>query len=230
MDNEYPKDQESSATDREHPDAAMSRRRFTRAGAAGTVVLGALASKPVLGAAPYQCTVSGQVSGNLSRAGSAAQCGLLGDSPSEWVTATSWPSPFVKGTLPNSGCQFNAQGLTEGTKFNGYGGLINAFYSVAGSGVCNVSTNAGSPPSAATMLQVLSTTDTNEKFRLGRAVVASLLNASRPGLPGTDYPVTTQTIIAMLNATFNGGTYPVNSTTSWDRALVILYLESLYSL
>lgn len=83
---------------------------------------------------------------------------------------------------------------------------------------------------AATMLQVLSTTDANEKFRLGRAVVASLLNASRPGLPGTDYPVTTQTIIAMFNATFDGGTYPVNSTTSWDRALVIWYLESLYSL
>ena len=234
MDNEYPKDQESSATDLEHPDAAMSRRRFTRAGVTGSVVLGALASKPVLGAAPYQCTVSGQVSGNLSRAGSAAECGLLGDSPSEWVAATSWPSPFDKGTAPTTNCSFTGGGRVKGTEFNGYSGLIAAFYflSVDPPGSvprsCTI-TLAPQMNAAATMLQVLSTTDTNEKFRLGRAVVASLLNASRPGLPGTDYPVTTQTIIAMFNATFNGGTYPVNSTTSWDRALVILYLESLYS-
>ncbi len=233
MDNEYPKDQESSATDLEHPDAAMSRRRFTRAGVAGSVVLGALASKPVLGAVPYPCTVSGQVSGNLSRPDLAASC-VIGSSRSIWLSTASWLPTFIKGTLPNpQNCSFQGNESpsvprVKGTEFNAFAAngvqLIGAFYnSSSGSLPCTVGT--GSTSNASTMLQVLASTTSGEQFQLGRAVVVSLLNA---GSLGINYPVTMPTIIRMFNATFAGGSYPVNSTTSWTRTRVIQYLESLY--
>jgi hypothetical protein len=234
MDNEYPNDQESSTTDREQPDATMSRRRFTRAGVTGSVVLGALASKPVLGAAPYQCTVSGQVSGNLSHTTSDS-C-RIGYKPSYWSTATSWPIPFTKGKLPSFQCAFNPA-TDRGTNFNGYTAgaatLKNAFYNLendppgGGNKSCDVVTTTTLNP--ATMLQVLSTTTANDygDFHLGRVVVASLLNAAQ--FP-TTYPISAQRIIAMFNATFPSGSYPVNGTTSWSRAQVIVYLEQLFQL
>jgi hypothetical protein len=235
MDNEHPQDQESSSTERERKDVVASRRRFTHAGLTGSVVLGALASKPVLGAVPYPCTVSGQVSGNLSRPDLAASC-VIGASRSTWLAATSWSPTFVKGTLPNpQNCNFEGNESqsppvprVKGTEFNAFsaGGvqLIGAFYnSSSGSLPCMVGTNFTS--NSATMLQVLASTTSGEQFQLGRAVVVSLLNA---GSLGINYPVTMPTIINMFNATFAGGSYQVNSTTSWMRFRVIQYLESLY--
>lgn len=46
------------------PDAL--RRKLTKGGLAAPVVLATLASKPVLGAVPWNCTISGQISGNVS--------------------------------------------------------------------------------------------------------------------------------------------------------------------
>ena len=214
-----------------------SRRRFARIGLSGSVVLGSLVSKPVLGAVPYHCTVSGQVSGNLSRPGLAADC-VLGQSPTAWHNATSWPSNLIKGTPPDKDCKFKGS-PGRGTNFNGYtpGGdvpaLIAAFFNVStGTGqtqACSVTltATATATPNLATMLQVLALTNTGEQFVLGRVVVTSLLNAASLGIT---YPVTTHTIIAMFNATFGGGTYPVTTTNSWSRTRVIEYLQSLYAM
>jgi hypothetical protein len=204
------------------------RRRLVKSALSAPVVLGSLASKPVLGAVPAYCTVSGQVSGNLSREVIADNC-KLGDGPATWRSATSWPNGFTKGTLPNNGCSFTANGLLAGTFFNGYtpGGavpaLINAFFRSSGAGACSVVLSGSNK---ATMLQVLyvPTIDT-EQYRLGRVVVASLLNAAQLG---AEYPVSTHTIIAMFNSTFAGGSYPVTSTQSWTRSRVIEYLEGLF--
>lgn len=220
----------------EKPD--FGRRRFTRAGVSGSVLLGSLASQPVLGAAPYHCTVSGQVSGNLSRPGVAEAC-VIGQGLSYWsADTTTWPIGFVRGGLPNGQCRFTGGtgSRPRGTNFNRYTpgagspSLIAAFFNQStGTGAdsaCNVVlVRAGQ--GAATMLQVLRTTDSSEQFRLGRAVVVSLLNAaSNP----TTYPVTQDTIIAMFNATFGGGNYlPTgNAAVVWTRSRVIEYLESLY--
>lgn len=225
----------------EQPD--LSRRRFTRAGLSGSVVLGSLASKPVLGASTTHCTVSGQVSGNLSRVAVASAC-QIGDPPSDWITATPWPSGFTKGELPNKNCQFTSDNGSRprGTVFNGYtpgGGvpaLTNAFFNwETGTGqtqACSVvlTGSAEALDTFATMLQVLSTTDTSEQYLLGRVVVASLLNAAK----FVNYPVTPHTIIAMFNATFNGGNYyplgPTNMSAFWTRTRVIEYLQGLFGL
>ena len=68
----------------EQPDRPdLLRRRLARGGLAGTVVLGSLLSKPVLGApgfnVPQHCTISGQMSGNMSpRVGDNILCSSLG--------------------------------------------------------------------------------------------------------------------------------------------------------
>ena len=202
-----------------------SRRRFARIGLSGSVVLGSLVSKPVLGAVPYHCTVSGQVSGNLSRPGLAAAC-VLGQSPATWLIEANW-APLNKGTPPSNDCEFNGS-LVRGTNFNGYTpgvgvpALIAAFFNVSTGSACSVTLTTTTNP--ATMLQVLASTNTGEQFDLGRVVVTSLLNAASLGIR---YPVTTHTIIAMFNATFGGGTYPVTTTNSWPRTRVIEYLQSL---
>lgn len=220
--------QESQARDGPAGGAGVSRRRFTRAGLSASVVLGSMASQPVLGAAPYHCTVSGKLSGNISpRPGAGVDCKTIGKSLSYWSTAVDWSEApgFVKGTLPlpssTPACAVPAGSTT--TLFNGTLGLINAFYSVDSSGTCVASITSSTAP--ATMYQVLLSTDTSEQYRLGRATVVSLLNATALA---PNYPVERATIVAMFNATFAGGLYQVNSTVQWTRTQVIAYLEGLY--
>lgn len=69
------------------PSVNQARRRLSMAGLAAPAVMGMLSSRQVLGAVPYQCTISGQISGNASVTGSAADCRLLGDSFQAWSSA-----------------------------------------------------------------------------------------------------------------------------------------------
>jgi hypothetical protein len=207
-----------------------SRRRFARAGIAAPVVLGTLVSRPVLGAGPaYNCTVSGQLSGNVSSPGNTV-CSSIGSSKSFWLGSTTWPGAVIKGTLPNGSCSFPTP-LVAGTPFNGFSTgtntLASAFFAASSGGTnpsCSVVTNNVSGQNA-TMFQVLATTESGALFDLGRATVVSLLNAYSVG---SSYPVTAATIVEMFNATHLGGTYQVNSTVSWSEAQVIAYLTSLY--
>ncbi len=61
-----------------------SRRSFTKIGAITPVIM-TLASKSALGQTPYQCTVSGQMSGNHSSHNWTTQCNV-GFSPGAWKT------------------------------------------------------------------------------------------------------------------------------------------------
>jgi len=212
-----------------------ARRRFTRAGLSAPVILGTLVSKPVLGAPIYHCTVSGHVSGGSPREGDGSSCqvGLSKDAwlsnviTGDWLSLTS--NTLFKGTLPNSGCSWpSGQGLSQGTVFNGFSkpglpSLANKFYGATGQAACSVSTTASNK--FATMYQVLSTSDSSLIFQLGRAVVVSLLNYYRSP---TNYPVTAHTIIAMFNATCNGGSYQVTTGIYWSPNQVLTYLTSLY--
>lgn len=213
-------------------DRLLSRRHFARGGLTGSVLLSSLASKPVLGAASVGCTVSGQMSGNLSREALNFSCDV-GMDRDEWLLAQSWPTPFFsKGTLPDGTCNFDGTTTVQGTLFNGWTpgagvpALSNSFYRAdSGADSCTVvASTSGALP--ATMLQVLNTTDTTDpKFRLGRAVVCSLLNIANLGTD--NYPVTYHTVIAMFNATYGGGSYMVGGVT-WSQGRVITYLESLF--
>ena len=79
------------------PQVNEQRRRLTKGGLAAPVVMGTLLSRPVLGAAPHHCTISGQVSGNMSTHDQSILCSNLGRSPSDLAsTPDSLPS---SGTL-----------------------------------------------------------------------------------------------------------------------------------
>lgn len=216
----------------------ISRRRFARAGmVAGPVVLGSLASKPVLAItkAQYHCTISGKLSGNFSSHPDTVDCTALGNGPDTWLATAGWPSGFVKGDLPNSACNFT--GKVKGTVFSAYamGGnaLADVFRYGKDSSSCVIydMNESGFALSAngATMYQLLSTknsaTDTTLKA-LGRATVASLLNAAQYG---DNYPLTQAQIIKMFNDVYRPGTkFFINASTSWDASQVKAYFESLY--
>lgn len=77
------------------PPADASRRRLAKAGLAAPIVLASLASKRALASVPYNCTVSGQLSGNTSSHGAAVPCNSLGRSPAYWISNTgAWPSAY----------------------------------------------------------------------------------------------------------------------------------------
>lgn len=232
--------QDTPATGAKRPD--LSRRRFTRAGAAAPVVLGSLISTPVLATGdrpPYNCTISGQMSGNVSQKPTTPDCKVLGKSPGYWKNHSGWPSGVTRGSLPSTTCAFTAE-APAGTRFGltsaGGSTFVDAFrYKAMGSGSsaeCKVldlgDTGFSTVTAKATLLQVLHTegglNDTTYKA-LGRAAVASLLNA----LAFTPtYPLSAKQVIDMFNAVYNGGTYQVNASTFWNAGQVKNYFESLY--
>ena len=199
------------------------RRRLARGALAGSAVLGSLISKPVLGAVPYNCTLSGKMSGNTSSHGAPVLCSALGRSPATWATTATWPLPYTHGTVPDNTCVFSGAGA--GSRFGAT--FANVFSYSASGGTCNV-TNTVSNNTVATMLQVLSTTDTSPIFELGRAAVASLLNA-QSAAAGT-YPLNPAQVIAMFNAVYTGGSslYVYSPTIKLNQAQVLAYLKSLY--
>jgi hypothetical protein len=189
------------------------RRRLTQGGLAAPVVLATLASKPVLGAAPYHCTISGQMSGNFTSHPSAVNCDTLGDTPDDWAKLMTWV-----GTAP----------YEPTTVFQTV--FANAYKRKTESGTLYLVAATTNGSQDATLLNVLtlpaSTANPPPNPLLGQAAVASLLNAAKNG---TKYPLTTAQVIAMFNATYpNGGMYPVNSSVSWGASQVLTYLESLY--
>ena len=216
-----------------------SRRRLARAGAAApAVVLGTLASQPVLGSTTrYWCTISGKLSGNVSNHTNELNCKTLGKAPDYW-RINGWPSPYARGSLSNGSCNFTGAN-PAGTLFNGFNAdgqtLAAAFRMTSVSGSCVIvdATEGGFPSASknATMLQVLYTgsgLNATPISALGRATVASLLNARQFGGQYGSYPLTEGQIIAMFNAVYLGGTYQINPTVQWTSDDVRNYFESLY--
>jgi hypothetical protein len=163
----------------------------------------------------------------------------VGDNVATWLSSDSWPYPYVKGGLPvanadTNSCEFNPE---QGTLFNGLfvdGQVLrDTFYYRNAANGCSVRLAPETDPGAgllsrkASLHQVLASTQSSEVFRLGRATVASLLNAAKLG---TSYPVTAGRVIEMFNAVVvDGGTYHVaGANLSLTRAGVIQYLEKLY--
>jgi len=194
------------------PQVDEQRRRLTKSGLAAPIVIGTLLSRPVLGAAPHNCTISGQLSGNTSTHGAPVNCKTLGVSPGYWKNDPDEWSPF----LPTA-----------------------AFKDVFADAYWWISQNANAVElcpanhvgctAAPTLMQVLKSTGgmrPNLNYpALGRAAVASWLNAYfKP-----NYPLTQADVIAMFNAVYNGGSYQVNASVAWDAGQVMTYFESLYS-
>jgi hypothetical protein len=263
-----------------HPPVDEKRRRLAKGGLAAPIVLGTLLSRPVLGAAPYNCTISGQMSGNVSsHNGEITSCRSLGVSPGYWMNHESWPFPYVYGAPAAGQCPVDASSTgtaTPGTRFNQAAALGSTFLDVFRcvaitetktqttytNGTCSEKYRYGpkkgqcktynqvpstttstvqtgcevvSPSDPrfstgvpATLLQVLQTgggLNDTAIAALGRAAVASLLNAANTA---PDYPLTCKQVIDIFNAVCNGGVYPINDSVSWNADQVKKYFESLY--
>lgn len=245
---------ESKAQDSQ-PQVNEQRRRLTRGGLAAPIVLGTLLSRPVLGAAPYNCTISGQLSGNTSSHGDPVDCGTLGASPGYWrQDQKDWPGGLIYGSGMIDG-SFKPIAIptvdgtnqsTEGTLFTS-AGFANAFQIKEETVTTTVTTGRGknkqtntitetvykiaSYPDVsggnATLLQIVAAGGNDNKLvSLARAAVASLLNAYQFA---PDYPLTPGQVTEMFNAVYMGGTYQVNATTAWNQDQVMAYFESLYN-
>lgn len=207
--------------------SASGRRRLFKSALATPVVLSSLTSRPVLGGQHTGCTVSGQMSAATGTAASHSpepETCVVGLPGSQWTAAVSWPV-IKKGKLPKDDCKLKSS--DEGTVFNGFAGLQNAFYRKAQDGKCVLSRWPGTLNKPATMLEVLNSTDTDLKTKLGRSVVISLLNAYQFSQA---YPVKPEAIVQMFNAAYANQNYYISSVGSayWTPAQVLQYLESLY--
>ena len=79
---------------------------------------------------------------------------------------------------------------------------------------------------SATLQQVLETTSTDPLFSLGRAAIASLLNATKLA---PNYPLTGKQVIDMFNAVYSSGGKYDPLGINWNATQVKTFFESLYS-
>ncbi len=183
------------------PDAL--RRQLVKGGLATPVVLATLASKQVLGAAPYNCTISGKMSGNASGHGQAQACGI-GRSPGYWK----YPNAPQFHTWP-------ASSWAPG----------NPFYGSASGGAALLDAFHGK-----TLLQVLCTSGGNNGSpyaALARAVIATVLNSVKFA---PNYAISGSEAIQMYNSIYSTSTYQPKPGVSWGAGCCTAYLESLYQL
>lgn len=207
------------------------RRRFTRGGLAAPVLLGTLASKPILGHAGFACAPSNTPSGNASARGNQAPCNTRGLPPTSWLSNTSWPAQIQRGVL-GGGNTPNPSIKAEGTPFPHPFASANTIIGITAYSTATASQLADafkieSGQDPATMLQVLmkrAQLRGGASLDLGEATVASLLNAF--WFPS--YPVSAGQIIAMFNAANAGIPYRVGGMFDWYQADILKYFQSLY--
>jgi len=206
-------------TQENRPQINEQRRRLAKGGLAAPIVVGTLLSRPVLGAAPHNCTISGQISGNVSTH-EQGTCSLLGRSPGYWKNH--FP------TTPTPAPAFNSV-FADAYSWKPQNSNVVLLAPATSAGTDDLQANP-------TLLQILqSTVGMRPNFNypaLGRAAVACYLNASI-GAPGNppwpDFPLKPADVVEMFNAVYAGGTYQINPTTSWNVDQVMAYFESLYN-
>jgi len=214
------------------------RRRLAKAGLAAPVVLATLASKPVLGAAPHNCTISGQVSGNVSTH-MQGTCSTLGQAPSYYANQppANWP---------NAGSDFlNSNGnprLFANTPYSCSQKFANCYQKTGG----GYGSGSFGPNDQASVWDVLKgyvvdssgNHNTNVMLQvrsgcvggldLGQEAVAAYMNAwNIASCP--NYPLKPLEVVQMFNAVVQGGNYQVASGVSWNAGDVLSYFKSLHT-
>lgn len=161
---------QSSKSGTERPDAL--RRKLTKGGLAAPVILATLASKPVLGAVPWTCTISGQLSGNTSGHESETCTTFTGaKTKAEWAGIYTPPHPDA------------AKKLSEL-----FTGLADYIYT-DGSNLSAYNTAPGSPGTTAASIDQILHLSVPTALEYGVKAVVLLLNAKH--LTDTsNYPLT----------------------------------------
>lgn len=181
-----------------------SRRTLTKAGLAIPAVLGTLASRPVLAAVPWKCTISGQVSGNVSGHENEI-CTSVGTSHATFRDVTYPVDSTAK--------------LSDAALFPG----LQLFFFWNGTGLSSSNANP-----EATIHQILANSAPSGLDYAQKAVVL-LLNAKSIG-DTSIYPLTElQAKKLYVAAGTPGGTYSdTNPTVNWSNAQVKYYIDLLY--
>lgn len=187
------------------------RRALARAVLVGTPVILTLASRPSLAAINNQCTVSGQLSGNMSAAGGGGPCenpdykgltpGYWGQHPLDWKNCFYGglelkPGSCANGVMVGIHCDQNAYN-NDGTKFH--------------------PTFFGAMFGTQTMMQVVQAQGNSDTYQLGAHTVAALLNACYFGKSGYGYSP------AEVIALFQSYAYSANAV---ELKLAFEYLNS----
>jgi len=223
------------------PQVNEQRRRLTKGSLVTPVVIGTLLSRPVLGAAPHNCTISGQLSGNVSTHQQGV-CSSLGLNAQRWSGTWPWnqDNNFYstdRNTLAGAR-DFPTTPNSLATRF------ANAYRAVDIDGIAPDDTRT------ATVLEVLlghipqydatfgySGSDSNFQlqvmtgysdsgFELGKEAICAYLNAINSA---PDFPLTGPQVVAMFNAVIvTGGSYPVSPTVNWNASQVLAYFKSLH--
>jgi len=192
-----PKDQDSL------PQIDEQRRRLSKGGLAAPIVLGTLLSRPVLGAAPYNCTISGKLSGNTSSHGQPVSC-AIGKSHGFWKNTTEHLGDWGYASLAPDDL-FTKPGFSNQYPNSNSGSTSKTMLEVL-----DLGGGAGSPPYEA----------------LGREAVCAYLNAFRFA---PDFPLTGAEVVSIFNTTVANGQYiPIPGATPWSPEVVKNYFESLH--
>lgn len=212
------------------------RRRFTKGGLAGPIVFGTLLSRPVLGAAPHNCTISGQLSGNVSTH-LQGTCSTLGKAPDDYNNPRQWPNAdqdFLDGNTirPFKDTPYSLSPLAR---------FKDAFERVDTSQTPNVIGVATvedvlkgdwdqNPNNNLKLLRVKLGLiyDTTNGIALGQEAVAAYMNAvdGTNGYP--NFPITGLTVVNMFNAVIvSGGIYDPTGV-NWNATQVLAYWRSLH--
>jgi hypothetical protein len=210
------------------PSVDETRRRLTKAGLAAPAVLGALASRPVLGQSLHNCTPSGHISGFASPNPNGTICSSLGASPASYQSPSTWPDGFKDDSgNPLPFLQAPSQ-LPQSDRFR------DAYVIKAGNAVKRSATveevlighyvgnNNGWALAVATGFA-------DPGFVLGKEAIAACMSAVTR-YPSR-FPLSIIGVVDMFNSVIvTGGLDHVTDTAYWNRDEVIDYFKSLYSL
>lgn len=226
------------STREDRPLVNEQRRRLTKGGLAAPVVIGTLLSRPVLGAAPHNCTISGQLSGNVSTHLQGV-CSSLGLSPATYagMSPNSWPNATLDFLdNQNKPVLFKLAPKSQTTKF------ADAFHRKITTGQNTsyedatvwdllkgvpVNNNNGNPiPNA--VLEVKPGFDAANGLALGKEAVAAYMNAVHGTNGYPNFPISGPQVVAMFNAVIvSGGKYDPMGV-NWGITDVTNYFMSLH--
>lgn len=210
------------------PPVDLTRRRLTQGGLAAPVVLATLASKSALAAAPYNCTISGKLSGNTSSHGTDQPC-AIGRSPGYWKH----PGPPVNHTW----CTWDPNQAFGGSSYDG-AVLPDTFYWATKPMNPNKKVWVLPGASGATQAKLVEVLDSSfvqsnsgnsgqPYAALARAVIATVQNFC---VHAPDYAIRAGEAIQMYVSVYNTGSYEVKPGVFWSAGCCTSYLESLYTL
>lgn len=203
----------------EQPNAL--RRKLTKGGLGSVVVLATLASKPVLGATPWNCTISGQVSGNMS-GHEGEVCSTLGYTPMHWRYVSTWPNHSMFFTTTTVG--------SRGAKL--FASCPDAV-AYAAHKFADAYTSSVRPGLDATIWEVINANimpkGAHATVDLGVEAVTALLNAMDPVIGYDKYPVSPWDVIEIFNQIAADGSYTTEFGADWGTDRVVSYFRLLHT-